>query len=78
MNLTLDAIDCLERAWLNTQEAVRDFEMYSKRIREGEISSTFKKFAEEQGRQASELRKLLMKYKDVPMDSALHNNEIRN
>ncbi|MDK2798648.1 MAG: hypothetical protein PWP27_253 [Clostridiales bacterium] len=70
----MDAIDCLERAWLNTQEAVRDFEMYSKRIKEGEISGVFKQLAEQQGKQASQLRELLIKYKGEPMDSALHNN----
>ena len=67
----MDAIDCLERAWLNTQEAVRDFEMYSKRIKEGEISSVFKKFAEREAEQASQLRELLIKYKGEPRDSAL-------
>jgi len=67
----MDAIDCLERAWLNTQENVRDFEMYSKRIKEGEISSVFKEFAEEQAKQASRLRELLIKYKGEPQDSAL-------
>ncbi len=67
----MDAIDCLERAWLNTQEAVRDFEMYSKRIEKGEISSLFKKMAEQEAYNASELRELLIKYKGEPIDSAI-------
>lgn len=70
----MDAIDCLERAWLNSQEAVRDFEMYSKRIKEGEVSQVFKQFAEEEGMHAKRFRELLIKYKGEPMDSALHNN----
>ena len=70
----MDALDCLERAWLNTQEMVRDYEMYSKRIKEGEISSLFKQFAEQEGMNASKLRELLIKYKGEPVDSALHNN----
>ncbi|NLY43907.1 MAG: rubrerythrin [Clostridiaceae bacterium] len=72
----MDAIDCLERAWLNAQEAVRDYEMYSKRIKEGEISSAFKRFAEQEGETARQLRELLIKYKGQPMDSALHNNKV--
>lgn len=59
----MDAYDCLERAWLNAQENVRDYEMYSKRIEEGEISEIFKKFAEEEGMQAQKFRELLIKYK---------------
>ena len=72
----MDAIDCLERAWLNTQESVRDFEMYSKRINEGEVSNVFKKLAEQEAEHASQLRELLIKYKGEPMDSALRNNDI--
>jgi hypothetical protein len=54
--------DCLQRAWNNTMELVRDFEMYSKRIDEEEVSSTFKKMAEEQGTMAQNLRKLFNQY----------------
>ena len=70
----MDAIDCLERAWLNTQEAVRDFEMYSKRIKEGEVSQAFKQMAEEEGMHAQTLRELLIKYKGEPVDPALDTN----
>jgi len=54
--------DCLQRAWMNTMELVRDFEMYSKRIEDEEVSKVFKKLAEEQGMQASSLRELYQKY----------------
>ncbi|HCT63674.1 MAG TPA: rubrerythrin [Lachnospiraceae bacterium] len=72
----MDAYDCLERAWLNAQETVRDYEMYSKRIKEGEVSQVFKKFAEDTGMQASKFRELIIKYKDEPIhpDSAINPN----
>jgi len=54
--------DCLQRAWVNTMELVRDFEMYSKRIEDERVSDVFKKFAEEQGMQASNLREMYERY----------------
>lgn len=54
--------DCLQRAWMNTMELVRDFEMYSKRIDDENVSGVFKKFAEEQGMQATSLRELYNKF----------------
>jgi len=57
--------DCLQRAWMNTMELVRDFEMYSKRIEDEEVSSVFKKLAEEQGIQAANLRELYNKYNNT-------------
>ena len=54
--------DCLQRAWVNTMELVRDFEMYSKRIEDETVSDVFKKFAEEQGMQASNLREMYERY----------------
>lgn len=56
--------DRLLRAWENSTELVRDFEMYSKRVEEEEIQKLFKKYAEDEGTHASELRKLLIKYKN--------------
>lgn len=55
--------DRLLRAWENSMEMVRDFEMYSKRIEDQEIKQVFKKFAEDEGYHATELRELLVKYK---------------
>lgn len=54
--------DCLQRAWMNTMELVRDFEMYSKRIDNEEVSKLFKQCAEEQGMQATSLREMYKRY----------------
>lgn len=50
-------------AWENSKELVRDFEMYSKRVEEKEVSELFKKFAEDEGDHASKLREMILKYK---------------
>lgn len=55
--------DRLLRAWENSMELVRDYEMYSKRIEEEEVKSVFKEFAETEGLQANRLREMLLKYK---------------
>ncbi len=52
--------DRLLRAWENSMELVRDFEMYSKRIDDENISKVFKEFAEDEGMHASKLRELLI------------------
>lgn len=61
-NNMMNTRDCLQRAWNNTMELVRDFEMYSKNIDDGNVSSTFKKMAEEQGVMAHNLRELFNQY----------------
>ena len=48
---------------MNTMELVRDFEMYSKRIDDDEVSGLFKRYAEEQGIQASNLREMYNRYR---------------
>ena len=55
--------DRLLRAWENSMELVRDFEMYSKRIEEEDVKQVFKKFAEEEGLHASKFRELLLEAK---------------
>jgi len=55
--------DRLLRAWENSMEMVRDFEMYSKRIEEEEVKSVFKKFAEDEGMHATKLREMLLDYR---------------
>ena len=52
------------RAWQNSQELVRDFEMYSKRVKDDELKDVFKKFAEEEGYHATTLRDLINHYND--------------
>ncbi|NLY17768.1 MAG: rubrerythrin [Clostridiaceae bacterium] len=49
------------RAWQNSMELTRDFEMYSKSVDDEELKSVFKKFAEEEGFHASKFRELLLK-----------------
>lgn len=61
-NNIMNTRDCLQRAWNNTMELVRDFEMYSKNIKDAEVSGTFKKMAEEQGMMAHNLRELFNQY----------------
>lgn len=61
-NKIMNTRDCLQRAWNNTMELVRDFEMYSKNIDDGKVSQTFKKMAEDQGMMAHNLRELFNQY----------------
>lgn len=61
-NNIMNTVDCLQRAWVNTMELVRDFEMYSKKIDDERVSSFFKEIAEKQGFQAHELRELYNQY----------------
>jgi rubrerythrin len=55
--------DRLLRAWENSKEMVRDFEMYSKRIEDEEIKEVFKQFAEDEGMHATKLREIILNYK---------------
>jgi rubrerythrin len=54
--------DRLLRAWENSTELVRDYEMYSKRIDEQEVKQVFKQFAEDEGMHATKLRDILLSY----------------
>lgn len=56
--------DRLLRAWENSMEMVRDYEMYSKRIDDEKVKGVFKKFAEQEGKHATELRELLLEYRN--------------
>lgn len=56
--------DRLLRAWENSMEMVRDYEMYSKRIEDEKVKQVFKKFAEQEGMHATELRELLLEYRN--------------
>ena len=55
--------DRLLRAWENSMELVRDYEMYSKRVEDIEAKQVFKEFAEDEGTHASKLRGMLLNYK---------------
>jgi len=56
--------DRLMRAWENSKELTRDFEVYSKRVEEEDIKQVFKKFAEDEGLHASKLRSIIDRYKE--------------
>ena len=51
--------DRLVRAWENSMELTRYYEMYSKRMPEGELSEMFKEFAKDEALHASKLRSIL-------------------
>lgn len=57
--------DRLLRAWENSMELVRDFEMSSKRVENEDVKQIFKRFAEEEGMHASKFRELLLEQKTL-------------
>lgn len=59
--MELSPKDCLTKAILDSQEKVRDYESHSKNIDNEEICNCFKRFAEQEGKQAAELQELLSK-----------------
>jgi rubrerythrin len=61
--IEITTYDRLLRAWENSKELVRDYEMYSKKIDEKDISETFKIFAEDEAVHASRLREMLLEYR---------------
>lgn len=62
--IEITTYDRLLRAWENSMELVRDYEMYSKRIEDDNIKNIFKKFAEDEGAHAAELRGIILNYKN--------------
>jgi rubrerythrin len=56
-------------------EMVRDFEMYSKKLENKDVAQLFKKFAEEQGKQAHELRELFNQYDNQDRSTAHHSQQ---
>ncbi|MGB7604167.1 MAG: hypothetical protein WBL93_01695 [Lutisporaceae bacterium] len=74
-NLTMNTRDCLQRAWVNSMEMVRDFEMYSKKLENKDVAQVFKKFAEEQGKQAHELKELYNQFDDSISATTHNSNE---
>ena len=61
--MELNTVDVLKKKILDSQEMVRDYEKFSKQIRDTEIAQMFKTFAEESGMQASKLKDILEKKK---------------
>ena len=57
--------DRVMRAWENSMELTRDFEMYSKEIHDDpNIARVFAEFAEEECVHAARFREILHKYQD--------------
>lgn len=59
--MDLSTKEILTKKILDSQEMVRDYEVYSKKLDDSEIADLFKNFAEECGIQAAELKKILDK-----------------
>lgn len=74
-NFTMNTRDCLQRAWINSMEMVRDFEMYSKKLENKDVAQLFKKFAEEQGKQAHELRDLFNQFDEQIRNTEHHSQQ---
>lgn len=61
-DINTTSYDRILRAWENSKELVRDYQMYSKAIDDDEIQEVFKRFAEDEGEHAAELRDILAEY----------------
>lgn len=59
-DVQITSYDRLMRAWENSMELTRDFEVYSKRVDDEELKQVFKQFAEEEGFHASKFRELIL------------------
>lgn len=57
--LELSRTEVVKKMILDSQEMVRDYEVYSKKINDSETADLFKEFAEQCGYQASVLQKML-------------------
>jgi rubrerythrin len=62
-DVVITTYDRLLRAWENSMELVRDYEMYSKRIEDEEIIKVFKEFSEDENLHAAKLHEILKNYK---------------
>lgn len=56
--------DRLLRAWENSMEMVRDFEIYSKEVDDKKIKQVFSKMAVDEGHHAAELRSILLEHQN--------------
>lgn len=65
MEIKITTRDRLLRAWENSKELVRDFEIYSKEIEDDEdVKNVFAEFAKEEGLHASKFREMLHTYEN--------------
>lgn len=56
--------DRVLRAWENSVELVRDFQLYADEADDKKISEYFYEFAEDEGKHASKLREVLKSYEN--------------
>lgn len=62
--IKITTYDRLLRAWENSMELTRDFEMYSKRVEDDDAARVFKEFAKDEGLHAAKFRSMILEYKD--------------
>jgi rubrerythrin len=62
--MKLDTGDIIKKRLLDAQESVRDYQMFSHKVDDPEVTSAFKEFAEESAMQAKKLQELLVKYEN--------------
>ncbi len=60
--MNMNTRDTIMKKLLDSQENVRDYEMFAKQVEDKNISNTFKQFAEESGRQAQKLQQFIDQY----------------
>ena len=64
-NIHISTRDRVLRAWQNSMELTRDFEMYSKEIHDDrDVARLFAEFAEDECVHAARFREILHKYQD--------------
>lgn len=59
MELELTTKEIIKKMILDSQEMIRDYEVYSKKVNDSETADIFKEFAEQCGYQARELQNIL-------------------
>lgn len=57
--MEMNTRDTIMKKLLDAQENVRDYESFSKEVKDKEVANVFKQFAEESGMQARKLQELL-------------------
>ena len=62
VSIEMTTRDKLLIAWHNSMELVRDFESYSKEIKDEKVSKVFAEYAEDEGHHASNLLGMLHEY----------------
>ena len=63
-NIHISTRDRVMRAWQNSMEAVRDYQLYAKEISDPHVSDLFSRCAEAEGKQAAAFHDILQKLED--------------